>query len=112
MGDCIFCKIAAGEIGKLVHQDNEIAAFRDINPCGPVHILIVPRHHIPGLGEGLDDPSLMGRMAELAVKLAVEEGISKSGYRLVVNSGPDGGQSVPHLHMHLLGGRPFGWPPG
>jgi len=70
LGDCIFCKIAAGELGKLMHQDGEIAAFRDINPAGPVHILIVPREHVPGLGEGLDDPGLVGRMAELAGTLS------------------------------------------
>lgn len=112
MDDCIFCRIAAGEIGKLIYQDHEIAAFRDINPASPVHILIVPRKHVPGIKEGIDDPGLLGRMAALAVKLAKDDGISQTGYRLVVNSGKDGGQSVAHLHMHLLGGRPFGWPPG
>ncbi|HNZ09035.1 MAG TPA: histidine triad nucleotide-binding protein [Bacillota bacterium] len=112
MDDCIFCKIAAGRLGSLVFEDDELAAFKDISPAGPVHVLIVPKEHIPGIKEVEGDAGIIGRMAARAVGIAREMGIFDTGFRLVVNSGPDGGQSVEHLHMHLLGGRPFGWPPG
>lgn len=102
---CIFCGIASGEIpSQLLHQDKQVIAFRDINPRAPTHILIVPRKHIQSLNE-LDDEALIGHMVNVAGKLAQAEGISKKGYRLVVNCGREGGQAVPHLHMHLLGGR-------
>jgi len=112
LDDCIFCKIAAGRLGSLVFEDDELAAFKDISPAGPVHVLIVPKEHIPGIKEVEGDAGIIGRMAARAVGIARETGIFDTGFRLVVNSGPDGGQSVEHLHMHLLGGRPFGWPPG
>ena len=112
MDDCIFCKIAQGRLGSLIFEDDELAAFKDINPAGPGHVLVVPKKHIPGIREVKEDASIIGRMAARAVEIAAEMGISDTGFRLVVNSGPDGGQSVQHLHMHLLGGRPFGWPPG
>ena len=105
MTDCIFCQIIAGEIPtKFLYQDKEIVSFRDINPHAPVHLLIVPRQHIPSLPE-LTDSAIIARMVDVANQLAREEGVSESGYRLVINSGRDGGQVVPHLHMHLLGGR-------
>lgn len=104
---CIFCQIISGEIpGEMLHQDDEIVAFRDINPLAPIHILIVPRKHVASLNELNDkDLPILGEMAGIAKKLAEREGISERGYRLVINCGPEGGQIVPHLHMHLLGGR-------
>ncbi|MGD9115847.1 MAG: histidine triad nucleotide-binding protein [Dehalococcoidia bacterium] len=105
--DCIFCKIAAGEIPSTrVYEDEEIIAFRDINPQAPVHIVIIPRKHIASLSElSGGDSALVGRMVAAANKLAQDEGIAEKGYRVVVNCGPEGGQLVPHLHMHLVGGR-------
>ena len=112
--DCLFCKIASGEIkGNIVYQDDRVTAFRDINPQAPTHILIIPNDHVPSVAEmGPEQPSLVGELALTAAMLAEREGIDKSGFRLVLNSGPDGGQTVDHLHMHLLGGRPMKWPPG
>ena len=112
MEDCIFCKIAQGKIGTLVYEDSELAAFRDISPEAPVHILVVPKRHIADLNDPGLESGLIGRMAAAAVSLASSEGISGSGYRVVMNCGPDAGQSVGHIHMHLLGGRKLGWPPG
>lgn len=112
MEDCIFCKIAAKKLGSLIFEDEELAAFKDLNPVGPVHVLLVPKRHITGLNDACSEEALLGRLAVAAIKLAKELGISEGGYRLVVNSGSNGGQSVGHLHMHLMGGRPFGWPPG
>jgi histidine triad (HIT) family protein len=105
--DCIFCQIAAGKIpGDILYQDDEIIAFRDINPQAPVHLLIIPRKHITSLAqlEETDSP-LFGKMVNAANRLARSEGVSESGYRLAVNCGDDGGQIVPHLHLHLIGGR-------
>ena len=104
---CIFCRIAAGEIpSELLHQDDEIIAFRDINPKAPVHILVVPRKRIASLTElTAEEMPILGKMASAAKKLAERESISETGYRIVVKCGPEGGQVVPHLHMHLLGGR-------
>jgi len=112
--DCIFCKIANQEIAvPLVYQDDLLVAFRDINPAAPVHILIVPRKHISGLLELTDvDADMVGKILKVAADLARQEGIAEGGFRVVVNSGPDAGQSVPHLHFHLLGGRQLAWPPG
>jgi histidine triad (HIT) family protein len=112
--DCIFCKIANGQIPvPLVYQDDLIAAFRDINPQAPTHILLVPRAHVPGVPAltGEDGP-LLAALLTTAAALARQEGIAETGFRLVVNSGPDAGQTVDHLHVHLLGGRALGWPPG
>ena len=105
--DCIFCKIIAGEIpAEILYQDEEIIAFRDIKPLAPVHLLIVPRKHVPSLNEMEEgDAALVGRMVAVAGKLAAEQGIADRGYRLAINCGKEGGQLVPHVHMHLLGGR-------
>ena len=105
--DCIFCKIVAGEIPTdILYQDEEVIAFRDINPLAPTHLLIIPKKHIPSLVHLSEaEASLMGNMVNTANQLAKREGISESGYRLVINCGKQGGQLVPHLHMHLLGGR-------
>ena len=105
--DCIFCQIAAGKIpGEILYQDEEVIAFRDINPQAPTHLLIIPRRHIPSLAELSDtDTPLIGHMAKVANQLTKHEGVFESGYRLVINCGEQGGQLVPHLHMHLLGGR-------
>ena len=107
MTDCVFCKIVAGEIpSEIVYQDEEIVAFRDINPLAPTHVLLIPRAHIPSLAHLTDaETPLIGRMVKVASELAEKEGVSESGYRLVINSGEQGGQIVPHIHMHLLGGR-------
>ena len=105
--DCVFCKIVAGEIpSDILYQDDEVIAFRDINPQAPVHLLIIPKAHIASLTELTESQlALMGRMVSVANQLAKREDVSESGYRLVVNCGEQGGQLVPHLHMHLLGGR-------
>ena len=105
--NCIFCKIAAGEIpGEILYQDEEVIAFRDIEPLAPVHLLIIPRRHIPSLTHISDtDAPLIGHMVIIANQLARDEGIAGSGYRLVINCGEHGGQIVTHLHMHLLGGK-------
>ena len=105
--DCIFCQIVAGKIpGEILYQDEEVIAFRDINPQAPTHLLIIPKRHISSLAKLPDaDTPLIGHMAEVANQLAKQEGVFESGYRLVINCGEQGGQLVPHLHMHLLGGR-------
>ena len=105
--ECIFCRIVAGEIpGDIVYQDEEFIAFRDIHPQAPKHILIIPKSHIASMAELTNEhQSLMGRLILLAKELAEKEGISASGYRLSVSTGADGGQLVPHIHFHLLGGR-------
>jgi len=105
--DCIFCKIASGEIpADIVYHDKEIIAFRDINPQAPVHLIIIPRKHVPSLDRMKEsDAALVGRMVAVASKLAKDEGVAEKGYRLAINCGAEGGQLVPHLHMHLLGGR-------
>lgn len=109
---CIFCKIARGEIpAKMLVNNKEIVAFRDLNPQAPVHVLIVPKKHVASLDDA-NDSDLLGRMIAMAAAIARQEKIAKSGYRTVINTGKDGGQSVDHLHIHLLGGRPFAWPPG
>ena len=114
MSDCIFCKIAEGTIpAKIVHSDAECVACRDINPGAPVHILVIPRHHIETINDLQDDQTgLIGKMTLVAKDIAAREGIAQSGYRLVLNCNRDAGQSVDHIHMHLLGGRAMQWPPG
>lgn len=110
--DCLFCRIASGEIrANVVDESPGCLAFRDVNPEAPVHVLVIPKRHISSLKD-LDDPALLGEMLDLLRRIAVSEGVSESGYRTVVNTGPDGGQSVFHLHAHLMGGRKFTWPPG
>ena len=105
--DCIFCQIVAGKVpSEILYQDEEVIAFRDIHPVAPTHLVIIPKRHIPSLihlSEG--DLPLIGHMVNTANQLAKREGISENGYRLVVNCGEQGGQLVPHLHMHLIGGR-------
>lgn len=104
---CLFCRIVAGEIpGDIVYQDKEFLAFRDINPQAPKHVIIIPKTHIASLTELTEQQQgLIGRLIILARNLAEKEGIAESGYRLAVNCGPEGGQVVPHLHFHLIGGR-------
>ncbi len=110
MTDCIFCKIVAGQApGDIVYQDEEITAFRDIHPVAPVHILIVPNRHIGRLSTVDErDAELIGRMILLAPKIAAQEGIAASGYRLLTNQGRDAGQIIEHLHWHVIGGRRLG----
>lgn len=105
--DCVFCKIVAGEIpSELLYQDEEVIAFRDINPQAPIHLVIIPKKHIPSLALLSEaESSLIGHMVNVANQLAKGEGISEKGYRLAINYGKEGGQLVPHLHMHLLGGH-------
>ncbi len=112
--NCIFCRIVQRQApGDIIYQDEEITAFRDINPQAPVHILIVPNRHIPAVAAlKPEDALLAGRLVVTARELAEREGIAQAGYRLVMNNGRQGGQSVDHLHLHLLGGRPMRWPPG
>jgi histidine triad (HIT) family protein len=112
--DCLFCRIASGEIpAKVVYQDEQVVAFRDITPQASTHILIIPRQHIADLLQfTAEDGALLGKMTGVAAELARQEGLAERGFRLVVNTGPDAGQSVQHLHLHLLGGREMGWPPG
>lgn len=114
MSDCLFCRIVNKEIpSQAVYEDEQAYAFRDINPAAPVHVLVVPKKHIGSLNETTeDDSSLLGHLNLVAVKLAKQLGIAEGGYRLAANCGPDGGQTVFHLHIHLLGGRELGWPPG
>lgn len=110
---CVFCKIVAGEIPSTpVYQDEVAYAFADITPQAPVHVLIVPREHIASLSETTEKHrDLLGRLLGAASEIARREGLTK-GYRVVVNAGEDGGQTVDHLHVHLMGGRPMTWPPG
>jgi len=105
--ECVFCQIVAGKLpSDIVYQDKEVIAFRDINPQSPTHVLIIPRRHISSLAELAEgEVSLIGHMVNIANQLAKKEGVAQSGYRLVVNCGQEGGQLVPHLHLHLLGGR-------
>lgn len=112
--DCIFCKIVTGDIpAEIVHRDDEVVAFRDINPQAPVHILIVPVKHIETVLDLADaEDCLVGRMIQAANHLAVKEGIDQKGFRMVFNCREHGGQEVYHVHLHLLGGRAFRWPPG
>lgn len=107
--ECIFCRIVSGEVeSEILYQDEDVVALRDINPQAPTHLLIMPRAHISSLAEvGADQEWLLGHLIHVAGELAKREGIAESGYRLVINSGPDAGQEVPHLHLHLLGGRPL-----
>lgn len=112
MTDCLFCKMASGEIQPdVVYEDDTVLAFRDINPQAPVHTLIIPKQHIATLND-LDDPVLAGQLLLTAKKLASQEGLSEDGYRTVFNCNKQGGQEVYHIHLHLLGGRQMTWPPG
>jgi histidine triad (HIT) family protein len=114
MPDCIFCKIARAEVpARLAYQDDQAVAFHDLSPQAPTHVLIIPRRHLTNLAEaGAGDEPLLGRLLGVARGLAEELGVAGSGYRVVLNVGPHAGQSVDHLHVHLLAGRPMAWPPG
>ena len=114
MADCVFCKIISGQLpATIVYQDANVVAFRDIAPAAPTHILIVPRQHIASLAEAVKaDGALVDHLLSLATQIAVSEKVDASGYRLVINTGKHAGQSVFHLHVHLLAGRAMAWPPG
>jgi histidine triad (HIT) family protein len=114
MADCLFCKIIAGEIpGTIVYQDERVVALRDINPQAPMHVLVVPRRHIASLDDlQPSDDNLLGEMIRRAAAIALEHGHSDRGYRAVFNCNADAGQTVFHIHLHVLGGRRFSWPPG
>lgn len=105
--ECIFCKIASGEIpSDIIYQDEEFIAFRDIQPQAPVHVLVIPREHISSISDLTDaQASFTGRLILVAKRIAEKEGVEENGYRLVINCGAEGGQVVPHLHLHILGGR-------
>ena len=112
MSDCLFCKIAAGEIpGDVVRESDDYLAFRDINPQAPTHVLAIPKRHVATLNEA-EDASLLGGLLLFARDVAVEEGLAEDGYRVVVNTNAGAGQTVFHIHAHVLGGRPLRWPPG
>jgi len=112
--DCLFCRIVAGELASTkVHEDDHVIAIRDIAPRAPTHILILPREHIPSAADLIeDDGPLLGHVFALAAGLARSERIAQQGYRMITNVGTWGGQTVDHLHFHLMGGRSFSWPPG
>lgn len=114
MATCLFCSIVTGDIpAEMVYEDDTVVAFRDVNPQAPVHVLVVPRRHISGFGEAGDgDVLLLGEVARATARVAEVEGVAESGFRCVVNSGSDAQQTVPHLHVHVLGGRQMTWPPG
>lgn len=111
---CLFCRILSGEIPSTkVFEDNVAYAFKDINPQAPTHVLIVPKEHIDSLNDiSQGDEAMLGYLLRLAPKIANQLGVAESGFRAVINTGSDGGQSVDHLHIHLLGGRSLVWPPG
>jgi len=111
---CLFCKIAAKTLpSEIVYEDDDILAFKDVNPQAPTHLQIIPRAHIERVSDIAEtDCALIGKLVLIAKKLAKEQGLSENGFRLVMNSGPWAGQSVLHLHLHLLGGRRMSWPPG
>ncbi|MBU1077765.1 MAG: histidine triad nucleotide-binding protein [Spirochaetes bacterium] len=112
MEGCLFCKIINKEIpGDIVYEDDDILAFNDIDPKAPVHVLIIPKQHIPTFND-IDDPAIIGKITRIIQKIAKEKNIDKGGYRVVANCNKNGGQAVYHLHYHLLGGRELGWPPG
>ncbi len=114
VSDCLFCRIVAGEIpADIVAADDLVVAFRDVNPKAPTHVLVIPREHIASAAEITSGHGeLLSAMFAMANRVAAAAGIDETGYRLVLNAGRDAGQSVDHLHLHLLGGRRFAWPPG
>lgn len=114
MADCLFCKIVKGEIpATITHRDSELVAFKDINPKAPFHELVIPTRHFSGLSDAhADDAALLGRMMLAGTRLARAAGHAESGFRVVMNTGADAGQTVLHAHLHVLAGRPLGWPPG
>jgi histidine triad (HIT) family protein len=114
MENCVFCRIVAGQApARLVYEDETVVAIEDLHPQAPVHLLVMPREHLPSLKEVTRaQESLLGRLLTVAAKLAKERGLESKGYRTVINTGAFAGQSVLHLHVHVLGGRAFHWPPG
>lgn len=109
--DCIFCRISRGEIAaKILFSDDDVVAFRDANPQAPEHILVIPRRHVANLTDA--DAATIGRLGAASARAAQETGLTKKGFRVVVNEGDDAGQAVDHLHFHVLGGRRLHWPPG
>jgi histidine triad (HIT) family protein len=112
--NCLFCKIVAGEIpAEVVHTDDQTVAFRDINPQAPTHVLVIPRRHVASLKEATPaDEGTLGRLLLTAARVAREEGLAEGGYRTVINTGAGAGQSVFHIHAHVIGGRTLSWPPG
>jgi len=114
MESCVFCRVAAGTAqARVLFADDEVVAFHDIAPRAPVHVLVIPRRHVASLARaGSDDGGLLGRLMLAAAEAARLTGIADHGYRVVINSGAGAGQTVHHLHLHVLGGRPMGWPPG
>ena len=114
MTDCLFCKMVSREIQPdVVFEDDEVLAFRDVNPQAPVHVLVIPKSHIATTNELTPEHAgLIGKMVLAARQIAADEGIAEPGYRMVMNCNPEAGQSVYHIHLHMLGGRPMNWPPG
>jgi histidine triad (HIT) family protein len=115
MADCLFCKIVAGEIpAKIVKRSEEALAFRDVDPRAPVHVLVIPTKHVSAVrdAKGAEGERLLGGLLAFAAEVATEEGLDRDGYRIVTNTGRNAGQSVDHLHLHVLGGRKLTWPPG
>ncbi len=114
MADCLFCKMVKGEIKPdIVYEDEEILAFRDISPQAPVHILVIPKQHIPTLNDlEKDHAELIGKLFLVASKVAEKEGVAQTGYRTIINCNRDAGQEVFHIHLHMIGGRSMKWPPG
>ena len=114
MSECLFCAIAAGDIpADVVHSDDDAVAFRDIAPQAPLHVLVIPRaHHANAAALAAEDAALAGRLMALAGRIAADAGVADDGYRVVTNTGDNAGQSVHHVHFHVLGGRGFAWPPG
>ncbi|MEX2663428.1 MAG: histidine triad nucleotide-binding protein [Vicinamibacterales bacterium] len=114
MADCLFCKLLAGEIpASIVYEDERVVAFRDINPQAPTHLLVIPRRHIATLNDlEPEDDGLVGELVRRAAAIAKEQGHAERGYRVVFNCNADAGQTVFHIHLHLVGGRKLGWPPG
>ena len=114
MADCLFCKMVSGEIKPdIVFEDDEVLAFRDVNPQAPMHVLVIPKTHISTVNDLTPEHAgLVGRMYLAAQKIAADEGVAGPGYRLVMNCNSEAGQSVYHIHLHVLGGRPMAWPPG
>lgn len=112
--DCLFCRIAAGDIpSQQVYSDDHVYAFHDINPAAPTHILVIPRKHLSSIcAAGQDDEALMGKLLLAGQRIAREQGLADDGFRLVINTGDQGGQTVYHIHLHILGGRQMSWPPG
>jgi len=112
--DCIFCKIIAGKApGRIIYRDDQVTAFHDIHPVGPTHVLIVPNRHIASANDlTVEDEPLMGHLITVARQLARQEGVNQSGYRLILNTGPNSGQAVFHLHLHLIGGQRMRFPMG